>query len=1019
MKSLPPIHEPMSFMQYRLRSRILFISLIIVFLLSAGHAQVDRAALSGTVADPDERVLPGVVVVATQKATGLYRQTITSSQGAYDIPELPIGTYTVSFTYKGFRSSRFDDVVAEVGRTRTLNVKLQLAEAAEQLSVSAATQPLDQTSDSLGTEIEQKQVNELTLNGRNWATLTALAAGAIDTGGSNQRSIRFAGRGRDDNNFTYDGIDATNIINQAQQPYVRLAIPLDTIQEVKVDSMLATAELGGTGGGQMVVTSPSGTNIFHARVFEALRNNAFDARQPIDALNPRQPPFHLNQFGGSVGGPIVRDKVFFFASYEGYRQSLGQTLAGFVPSADLRAKVLAQSRVLAPIVNAYPEGQTPISPNVARFVVEGSQDVHEDSGMFRLDYRFSDKTTAFARANIDRALSDVPLASSGQFLNGQTESTSGPVNSAIELLHIFSSTLVNELKFGFNRSTAFTTNINQTGSLYAISVPGFTTLNSNRVGTGVGNSFSGIDNLTLLKGRHVLKAGFEIRRIQVNQGSTANGTIAYASADAFAANQVNSATLVAALPVNGLRKTQYFGYFQDEFKLRPNFTLNLGTRYSLFGIFHEVLGRANPFDFATCGSEGFCGVGASFGQPNYGDIDPRVAFAWAPGALGGKTVIRAGFGIYHEDGQLDDQNLPESNEVLRYSLSKKTTAGLAFPIDPFLVGTTGIISPRAEDRRRKDTSVNQWGASMQQALPSSFVGTLSYVGSKGTHLLTLSEVNVINPIMGTRPFPAFGQIDWRGNTNNSSFNGLSAALRRSFSQGLLLTVNYMYSHEIDDGSEGSGDGDSLVAQNVACLACERASGAFDARHVVSANSIYELPFGSRKSNLSTPGFVRSIFGSWELTLMVSAHTGFPVNVTTDRDASAVPDGNSRSQRANLVPGVSLTPPGGSTIEQWINPAAFAVPAAGIFGNAPRNIARAPGVWQVDAGLDRRISVSERVHLQFRAEVFNTFNHPQYAAPQADLSSGPGIFGSIISTVNTGPVGTGTPRQMQFLLRAEF
>jgi len=1019
MTSLIPVHERMSFLRYRLGLKIIAVCSIVAFLSSAAYAQVDRAALNGTVTDPDGRVLPRVVVLARQQATGLYRQAVTSSQGTYDIPELPIGTYTVTFMHKGFRSSRFDDVIEEVGRTRTLNVRLQLAEAAEQVNVSAATQPLDQTSDSLATEIEQKQVDELALNGRNWANLTALAAGAIDTGGSNQRSIRFAGRGRDDNNFTFDGIDATNVINQAQQPYVRLAIPLDTIQEVKVDSMLATAELGGTGGGQMVVTSPSGTNLFHARLFEALRNNAFDARQPIDALNPRQPPFHLNQFGGSVGGPIARDQVFFFASYEGYRQSLGQTLTGFVPSAAFRAKVFAQAPALAPIVSAYPEGQTLISPNVARFVSERSQDVHEDSGMFRLDYRFSDKTTAFARANIDSALSNVPLASSGQFLNGQTESKSGPVNTAIEVLHIFSSTLVTEAKCGFNRSTAFTTNINQTGSLYAISVPGFTTLNNNRVNTGVGNSFSGIDNLTWLKARHVVKTGFEIRRIQVNQGSMANGTIAYASTDAFAGNQVNSATLVAALPVNGLRKTQYFGYFQDEFKLRPNFTLNLGARYSFFGIFHEVLGRANPFDFATCGPAGFCGAGASFGEPNYGDIDPRVAFAWAPGALGGKTVIRAGFGIYHEDGQLDDQNLPESNEVLRYSLSKKTTAGLAFPIDSFLTGATGIISPRAEDRRRKDTSVNQWGASIQQALPGNFVGTVSYVGSKGTHLLTLSEVNVITPITGTRPFSSFGQIDWRGNTNNSSYNGLSAAVRRSFSQGLLVAVNYMYSHEIDDGSNGSGDGDSLVAQNVACLPCERASGAFDARHVVSANSIYELPFGLGRQYLSAPGFLRSIFGSWELISMVSAHTGFPVNVTIDRDASAVPDGNSRNQRPNLVPGVSLTPPTGSTIAQWINPAVFAIPAAGTFGNAPRNIARAPGVWQVDTGLGKRIAVSERVHLQFRAEVFNIFNHPQYAAPQANLSSGPGIFGSIISTVNTGPVGTGTPRQMQFLFRAEF
>ncbi len=925
----------------------------------------------------------------------------------------------MTFTRDGFQALRYENVVQRVEQTRTLNVTLPVAGAKEQVEVLASAQPLDQTSNTLGATIEHKQVQELPLNGRNWATLTALSPGAIDTGGSNQRSIRFAGRGRDDNNFTYDGIDATNIINQAQQPYVRLAIPLDTIQEFRVDSMLATAETGGTGGGQLVVTSPAGSNRFHGDVYEFLRNNVFDASEPIDALNPEQPPFRMNQFGGAFGGPVVHDKTFFFLAYEGYRQVLGQTLPGFVPSAAFRTRAATQSPSLLPILNAYPQGGTLISPDIAQFVGAGRQVVNEDSGMFRLDHNFSEKTTAFVRANIDEAVSNVPLASSGQYLNGQTLSTSSPVNSEIELLHIFSPTLLNEAKFGFNRSTAINTNINQSESLYAISVPGFTPLNNDRVSTGVGNSFSWIDNLTWVKGKHVIKAGAEVRRIQMNQGTSASGTVAFASTDAFAANQVSTASLTGTLPINGLRKTQYFGYAQDEFKWRPNFTLNLGVRYSFFNIFHEVQGRANPFDFDTCGSQGFCGVGASFGQPNYADIDPRIAFAWAPNRFGGKTVIRSGFGTYHEDGQLDDQNLPISNEVYRYSLSNKTIPDLSYPIDPFLVNTTGKISPRADDRRRKDTVVTQWGLSVQQALPHDFVGTVSYVGSQGTHLLTLSEVNVVNPLTGTRPYPTFGQVDWRGNENNSSYEGLSVAAKRSFSHGLLVSVNYMWSHEIDDGSNGSGDGDSLTAQNVACQPCERASGAFDARHVVNANAVYELPFGRGKSYLNEPGVLRSVFGSWEVNTIVIAHTGFPVNVTIDRASADVPDGNTNNQRPNLVPGVSLTPPGGSTISEWINPAAFSIPAPGTFGDAPRNAARGPGAWQADLGLGKHIPLTERMQLEFRTEVFNIFNHPQYAAPQADFSADAGVFGSIISTVNTGPVGTGTPRQIQFMLRLAF
>ena len=219
-------------------------------------------------------------------------------------------------------------------------------------------------------------------------------------------------------------------------------------------------------------------------------------------------------------------------------------------------------------------------------------------------------------------------------------------------------------------------------------------------------------------------------------------------------------------------------------------------------------------------------MGASFGQPNYGDIDPRVAIAWSP-RKDEKTIVRVGAGIYHEDGQLDDQNLPISNEVFAYSLSNKNIPNLSYPIDPFLANTTGIVSPRNDDRRRKDTYVSQWGLSVQQALPADFVGTVSYVGSKGTYLLTLSEVNVFDPVTGLQPYPNFGLVSWRGNKDNSNYNGLSVAVKRSFSRGFLFSANYMWSHEIDDGSNGSGDGDSLVAQNVACQPCERADGIWD------------------------------------------------------------------------------------------------------------------------------------------------------------------------------------------------
>lgn len=234
----------------------------------------------------------------------------------------------------------FVEVKQVIGQTRTLDAMLQVAGGEERVEVAPSSEQIDNSTDALGGRIEKVQADTLPVNGSNWATLTALVPGAVDTGGSNQRSIRFAGRGRDDDNFTYDGIDATNIINQPQQPYVRLSIPLDTIEEFRIDSMLSTAEAGATGGPQLAVTSPSGTSRWHGNAFEFLRNNVFDAEQPVPVTTAPQPPLYLNQFGGAVGGPIVRDKTFFFLGYEEYRQRWGFPLSGYVPSSAFRTKFL-------------------------------------------------------------------------------------------------------------------------------------------------------------------------------------------------------------------------------------------------------------------------------------------------------------------------------------------------------------------------------------------------------------------------------------------------------------------------------------------------------------------------------------------------------------------------------------------------------------------------------------------------------------------------------------------------------
>jgi hypothetical protein len=1002
----------------RFVSICLTLSILVLGMLPVLNAQVDRASLSGMVKDSSGRGIPGATVSALQTTTGLHRETTASMSGAYDIPELPIGVYCVTFTAPRFQRMVIENVEQTIGHTRSLDIVLSVAGVAQQVQVSDAGAQLDETSDALGAPIEPEQVKQLPLNGRNWSTLTALVPGAVDTGGSNQRSIRFAGRGLDDNNFTYDGIDATNIVNQAQQPFVRLAIPTEAIQEFRINTMLFTAENGSTPGGQIAVASKSGSNDLHGSLFEYLRNDVFDAREPIVTLSSRKPPFRLNQFGGSLGGSIVPDKTFFYFTYEGLRQTLGQPLVGLVPSNSFRTEVAAANPALMPILNAFPEGQLPsgTSTQVSEFVGSGRQLDHEDSAMLRLDHHFSAADSAYLRFNFDASYSDVPLIQGQTYLNDRQLVTSRPVNGEIESLHIFSPRLVNELKFGFNRGNVYTTDQSVLQTPYAILISGFTTLSGNEYKPGVGNSFSYIDNLTWVKGNHTLKFGAEVRRIQLNQGNTANGTITFSSAASFLSNGVSSATYAAALPVNGLRKTELYSYAEDEWKLRSNLTFNAGVRYTFFNIFHEVLGRANPFDFATCGPQGFCGVGASFGNPNTLDIDPRISITWAPAANKGRTILRSGFGIYHGDGQLDDQNFPISNEIAQYSLSAKTIPDLSYPITPFLSNTPGIVAPREADRDRKDMYVAQWGLSVQQALPESSVGTLSYVGSKGTDLLDTTYINLIDPATGQRPHPAFGQIQGRGNRNNSSYEALVASLQRIFTRGLLLSANYTYSHEIDQGAAGGGDSD--FPQNPACPSCERASGDFDVRHDFNANAVYDLPFGPGRAFLSKPGIANAVLGRWSVTTIATARTGLPVNVTEDRSSTSVATGYTTSQRPNIMPGVSLKPPGGRQINQWINPAAFSLVTGSGYGNAPRNVVRGPGLWQVDFGMAKRIPLSERVQMQIRSEFFNIFNRAQYGLPLADFST-PNTFGAITSVVNVGPVGTGTPRQVQFALRLEF
>ncbi len=877
-------------------------------------AQVDHSSLSGTVTDATGAVAPLVKVEAVSSTTGLRRETLTGSAGAYEIPELPIGIYTVTFSKKGFRSSEFKNVELAVGLPRTLDARLAVGGVAESIQVAAPLETMNRTSAEVGGLIEEKQIKEIPISGRNWASLMLLAPGAINYGDGSQRSIRFNGHSIDDANYTFDGIDNNGVQEQTQKAETRLNIAMDSIAEFRVSTALYTAESGAAGGVQVNVVSKTGTNQYHGGVFYSIRNDALDARSPFDG--PTLPPFTLHQFGANLGGPIKKDKAFFFANYEGLRQDLGITQVSFVPNAAYRAKVAAASPVLKPLIDAYPVGQIPLDSTTDQINLVASNTVREDAGMIRFDYRFTDKTTMYARYNIDDVYIDNPTDA----LGSHNVVPHVPTNAVIALQHIFSPTLINEVKAGVNRANYHNYSYGIAPVAVSVSSASFSGLTNTSLDTEVGTTFSYIDNLTWVKDRHTFQFGVNIMRVRLNNsGNTlTTASISYASADDFINNKASSATYLQGEGVVGNRRTFYQGYAQDTFKATPNLTLNFGLRYEYYSVVHEILNRSAVVDILGCG--GFCPKGTPYYDPNTKDFGPRIGLAWAPSIFQGKTAIRTGFGIYYGGNQNDDFSDPAESAVPRYSLSSSDFPALAYPLTAFLDPKNQLFSPKALDRHRKDLYYENWDFVIQQQLGKDFVAQISYIGGEGHHLFSKYTVNLIDPAAGKRPLAGFGSFGYKTNDGNNNFNALQTSVQRRFTRGLLFQANYMWSHGIGDASIGSGE--AIAFQDQACRACDRSRTSIDVRHVLTMNGFYELPFGRNKQFLNNNGFLTQLVGGWELGGIVGARSGQPVNITVSRTAAQLLDGNTSGQRPDLVPGVSIYA-ANQTVNNWFNPAAFA------------------------------------------------------------------------------------------------
>jgi hypothetical protein len=660
-----------------------------------------------------------------------------------------------------------------------------------------------------------------------------------------------------------------------------------------------------------------------------------------------------------------------------------------------------------------------------------------------MDYKISNKTMLYGRAQRDISLVS-GTNGSGALPYDLIQTTNHPANYFIALQHAFSSTLLNEAKVYINRAPFINP---QVGPLdYAVHTNNWATINNINADHEVGTTYGVIDNLTWVHNKHTLKTGMEIRWIRLNQGKTADNNLYFTDNSGSADTAFTTATLyqisyTASWCCHKFRRTFYLPYVQDEWKVTPNLTLNLGLRWEYYGVAHEADNRTTVFDVNEF--HGVClGSGSTNGpyptpintppcprnpalyNPDYTNFDPRVSLAWSPARWNGTTVIRAGFGIYTGAAQNDDLNAGLESDRYTLFLNLNPTG----PGTPLLPGYQQEVpdlsplgpipklqQPRALQRQgRRDLYAETWGLSYEQQLPSNIVMSLQYLGSRGVRLFSRGAVNLcstkpdsnggcVRPLDQYYPdglggtLDPYGSVDYKSDIGASTYNAFLATLERSFTNGLSFHAHYTWSHSINDGSVGGGE--SNGPENVNCLPCDKGPSVFDVRHNIVADAVYDLPFGKGKSYLKNGGILDKIVGGWSLSGIGLWHTGHPLTITMNISPTQLPDGNDQTtQRPDLVPGVPLMLPGGVQNHTLpINPAAFAPPpldpgtdqfgvpyaSYGLvsrFGNAPNGLIRALNSWQIDLALTKETKVRERVAVLFGVQFFNIFNHVQLGDP---------------------------------------
>lgn len=1066
--------------------------LFLFFVLIPARAQVVGGTLSGIITDPSGAALSDTTVLIHNDETGNERNLVTAADGRFSAPSIPIGTYTISVQHDGFTAQRRTGIPLTVGQSKEFDFAMTVDAVETQVTVEDTPGVINLSTQQTSGLIDERQIRQLPLNGRSYDQLITLNPAVVNYTGQRSGSIgtsnssvgnmfSISGRRPQDNLFLLNGVEYTgaSLINVTPGGTSGQLLGVDAVREFNVVSDTYSASYGKRQGAQISIVTASGTNHLHGSAYEFLRNSALDARNYFDQAEI--PRFQRNNFGGSLGGPIRRDKAFLFANYEGYRQNLGLSDVTFVPDAHARQGYLPDpanpsgprknygvAPGVAPLLNLWPEQNGPAlldakgnQTGIALAYSNPMQRIREDFGTTRADYNIGSRDLFFGVYTVDDSTADTPtqnpLASINEDLREQVAS--------LQEQHIFSPRLLNTARFGYSRASFFF--LGTSSPLGGADVPGWvagkpvgaiviagsTASNGSSQITGAGanvgsnnattrNLFTFDDHIFWTHGRHQIEAGGWLQRLQSNDNLAQNqfGQASFASLSTFLQGTVKTFSVVPAPTKLGWRSWMGAGYLEDTVKLTPRIELRAGIRIESTNGFNESQGRASNYAFTNGVINTNPFVGSSPLTDNRAKFlpAPRVGIAWDVHG-DGKTSIRAGFGVHYS-------LLDNLNYRLDQAAPYNTTLALAnVPVSSLNISSSTkpspgtLISPSSLQTDLATPTVLSWSLHIEQQIAPNTSLTLGYIGSHGYNQILSADLNepdatVVNGRIyyptTTKANPAVANTTSWISRGISNYNGLVVDVRRNLSRGLQIRGNYTFSKNLDNGSAWNTSVSANTPAYVSYPAnpsLDYGPSASDIRHLVAINGTYDLPFGQGHVIGANFGRLtnRAVSG-WTLSSILALQSGFPFSPQLGYNPTG--SGDTRNPvRPDINPGFhgNLYP---RTPQQYFNPGAFLAPAYGTVGNLGRDTLVGPGLANLDLSLLKSTQITEKIRTQFRAEFFNVLNHTNFATPNPVVfTSGPAQGSSanqsaaVVASPTAGVITATatTSRQIQFGLKVLF